>query len=209
MLKKILLSLLLVVGISEAISQKVVEKQLDGTRFERISITSDLINTLTITSEATNEIRIVNKVAGENYENVIVTNSEENKTLKIGASYSPYFIAENDKLAAHKVMSVDIELTIPNFLYVEVNTSIASISVTGNYSNFLAYLENGDCQLNNFLGNASIKTKRGNINVHARENVSGRAFSTNGGVVNYLPGRAKYTIIAESLDGDISLLQTK
>ena len=71
------------------------------------------------------------------------------------------------------------------------------------------YLENGDCQLNDFLGNASIKTKHGNIKVHARENVSGRAFSTNGSVVNYLPGQAKYTIIAESRDGDISLLQTK
>ncbi len=209
MLKKILLSLLLAFGISEAISQKLVEKQLDATRFERLVISSDMINTLAVTSEATNQIRIVNKVVGENYENVIVTTSEENKTLKIGTSYSPYFIADNDKLAAHKVMSVDIELTIPNFLYVEVNTSIASISVTGNYSNFHAYLENGDCQLNNFFGNASIKTKQGNIEVHARENVSGRAFSKNGSVVNYLPGKAKYTIIAESRDGDISLLQTK
>jgi hypothetical protein len=209
MLKKILLSLLLVFGISEAISQKLVEKQLDATRFERLIISSDMINTLTITSEATNQIRIVNKVVGENYENVILTTSEESKTLKIGTSYSPYFIAENDKLAAHKVMSVDIELTIPNFLYVEVHTPLASISVTGNYFNFHAYLENGDCQLNNFLGNAIIKTKQGNIKVQARENVSGRAFSTNGSVVNYLPGKAKYTIIAESHGGDISLLQTK
>lgn len=209
MLKEILLSLLLVLGISEAISQKLVEKQLDAARFERLIITSDLINTLTITSEATNQIRIVNKTVGENYENLIVTTSEENKTLKIGASYSPFFIAENDKLAAHKVMSVDIELIIPNFLYVEVNTSIASIVITGNYSNFHAYLENEDCQLDNFSGNASIKTKRGNIRVHAKENVSGRAFSTNGSVENYLPGRAKYTVIAESRDGDISLLQTK
>jgi hypothetical protein len=209
MLKKTLLSLLLVFGISGAISQKLVEKQLDATRFERLIISSDIINTLTITSEATNEISILNKVVGENYENVVVTTSEENKTLKIGTSYSPFFIAENDKLAAHKVMSVDIELTIPNFLYVEVNTPIASISVTGNYSNFQAFLENEDCHLNNFLGNASIKTKQGNIKVYAKANVSGRAFSTNGSVVNYLPGRAKYTIIAESRDGDISLLQTK
>jgi hypothetical protein len=209
MLKKILFSLLLVVGISEGISQKLVEKQLDATRFESLIISSEIINRLIITSKATNEISIVNKVVGENYENVLVTTSEENKTLKIGTSYSPYFIAENDKLAAHKVMSVDIELTIPNFLYVEVYTPIASISVTGNYSNFHAYLENGDCQLNDFLGNASIKTKHGNIKVHAMENVSGRAFSTNGSVVNYLPGQAKYTIIAESRDGDISLLQTK
>lgn len=201
--------LLLVCSFSEAVSQKVVEKQLDATRFERLIISSEIINTLTITSEATNKIRIVNKVVGENYENVVVTTSEENKTLKIGTSYSPFFIAENDKLAAHKVMSVDVELTIPNFLDVEVNTSIASINVTGNYANFQAYLENGDCHLNNFLGNASIKTKQGIIKVYAKANVSGRAFSRNGSVVNNLPGKAKYTIIAESHDGDISLLQTK
>jgi hypothetical protein len=209
MLKKIVLSLLLVVGVSDAISQKLVEKQLDATGFERLIISSALISRLTIISEATNQIRIVNKVEGENYENVIITTSEENKTLKIGASYYPYCIAENDKLAAHKVMSVDIELTIPNFLYVEVDTSIATLSVTGNYLNFQAYLEDGNCELNNFLGNAIIKTKKGNIKVAAKENVSGRAFSTYGTVVNYLPGKAKYTVIAESQNGDISLLQTK
>jgi hypothetical protein len=209
MLKRIVLILLMVFGISEAISQKLVEKRLDATRFERLIISSEIINTLTITSEATNQITIVNKVVGENYENVIVTTSEENKTLKIGAIYSPYFNAKNDKLAAHKVMSIDIELTIPNFLIVEVYTPISSINVRGNYSNLHAYLENGNCHLINFFGNASIKTKNGDIDVHAKENVSGRAFSTNGTVVNYLPGKAKYTIIAESRDGDISLQQTK
>jgi hypothetical protein len=209
MLKKIVLSLLLLGGVYDAISQKLVEKQIDATRFERLIISSELINRLTIISEATNQIRIVNKVVGENYENVLVTTSEENKTLKIGTSYSPYFIAENDKLAANKVMSVDIELTIPNFLYVEVNTSIASVSATGNYSNFQAYLEYGDCELRDFLGNAIINTKQGNIKVYAKEHVSGRAFSLKGTVINYLPGKAKYTILAESRDGDISLLQTK
>ncbi|MFT4848973.1 MAG: hypothetical protein ACI83B_001511 [Sediminicola sp.] len=209
MLKKILLNLFLVFGICEAVSQKLVEKQLNATTFERIVISSKIINTLAINTEVTDQIRIVSKVVGENCENVVVTTSQENKTLKIGASYSPYFIAENDKLAAHKVISVDVELTIPNFLYVEVRTSIASVSVIGNYSNLQANLENRDCELNNFLGNASIKTKRGNIKVHVKGSVSGRAFSTNGSVVNYLPGRAKYTIVAESRDGDISLLQTK
>ena len=209
MLKKIVLSLLLIFGISEAISQKVVEELHDAAGIERLIIASDLINTLTITSEATNQIRVVSKVVGENYESLLVTTSEENKIFKIGAFYSPYFIPENDKLAAHKLMSVDIELTIPNSLFVEVSAPIASISATGNYANFQAYLESGDCELSRFLGNASITTKGGDITVYAKEDVSGRAFSEKGSVVNYLPGRARYTIIAESRDGDISLLQTK
>lgn len=204
-----MLCVLFVFFFFEAISQKIVEKQLDATRFERISVTSDWINTLTIATEATDQIRIVSKVVGENCENVIITTSEENKTLKIGTSYSPFFIPENDKLAAHKVMSVAIAITIPNFLFVEVNTPLASISGVGNYSNFQANLENGDCELIDFLGNASIITRQGNIKVLAKEQVSGRAFSTNGSVINYLPGKAEYTIIAESRDGDVSLLQTK
>ena len=125
-----MLSLLVAFGTAEAISQKVVEKQLDASEIKRLIITSNMINTLSITSEETDQITIVNKVVGEGYENVIVTTSAENNTLKIGTSYSPYFIPENDKLAAHKVISVDMMLTIPDFLYVEVETSIASINVT-------------------------------------------------------------------------------
>ena len=209
MLKNIAFLICLYFGSTEAISQKILEKQLDALKIERVVIASDMINLLSIASEKTDQIRIITKITGENSENVAVSTSEEDNILTIGTGYTPYFEAENDKLAAHKVISVEMLLTIPDFLIVEVETRIASVDVTGNYDVFRATLEYGNCELNSFLGHAMIKTLHGNILVYARENVSGRVFSNKGDVINYLPGRGKYTIIAESRDGDISLFQTK
>ena len=209
MLKQSGFILFIVFGVSKAIAQKIVEKQLDASRFERLSISSDIVNTLTINSQETDQIRIVTKVVGENHENVMLTISEDKTTLNVGTSYTPYFTPENDKLSAHKVMSVALEFIVPNFIDLELSTSMGSVNLTGNYRSVEVYLENGNCQLNNFLGDAIIKTHEGDIWVAAQEHVSGRAFSKSGKVLNYLPGSAIYTVVAESLNGDISMLQTK
>lgn len=209
MLKKIGLLILLCFGSTEVKSQKILEKQLDASETTQLLIASDMINLISITSEKTDQIKIITKIAGENRENVILTTFEENNKLTIGTGFTPYFEAENDKLAAHKVISVEMQITIPDFLIVEIDTKIASVDVAGNYDVFRANLEYGNCELNDFLGHAMIKTVHGNILVYAPKNVSGRAFSNKGSVINYLPGNAKYTIIAESRDGDISLFQTK
>jgi hypothetical protein len=190
-------------------AQKILEKQIDAIETKQLVIASDMINLLSIATEKTDQIKMITKIAGENSENVIVTASEENNILTIGTAYTPYFSPENDKLAAHKILSIEMQLIIPDFLIVEIDTKTASIEATGTYDVFRANLDYGNCELNNFLGHAMLRTVHGNILVHAQEHVSGRAFSKKGSVLNYLPGRAKYTIIAESRDGDISLFQTK
>jgi hypothetical protein len=209
MLKKIAFLLILVHGGADAISQKILEKQFDASEITHLSIYSEMISKLTIVSEKTDKITIITKVVGEHSENVLVTSSEELNALKIGIAYSPYFIAENDKLAAHKLISVDMQLTIPEFMNIDVETKIASVQARGKYTNFKASLEYGNCELNHFLGNAALKSLHGNIAVYCGENTFGKAFSQKGKVINYLPAKGKYSILAESREGDISLLQTK
>lgn len=209
MLKKIAFLLLLVLGGADGISQKILEKQFDASEITHLSIYSEMINKLTIVSEKTDKITIITKVAGEHFENVLVTSSEEFKTLKIGTTYSPYFKAENDKLAAHMVISIEMEVTIPKFMNIDIETKIASVWASGKYTNFKASLEYGNCDLNEFLGNADLKVLYGHIVVYAGKNTSGKAFSQKGTVINYLPVNGKYSILAESREGDISLLQTK
>ena len=209
MLKKLAILTILYFGNAEVIAQKTLEKQIYATKTTQLVIASNMINLLSIASEETDHISIIAKIRGEHSENVLVTTSEENSILTIGTGYTPYFEAENDKLAAHKVISVEMEIVIPHFLTVEVQTKIASIDVTGTYDVFRANLEYGNCELNHFLGHAFVNTVHGDILVYANEHVSGRAFSKKGVVINHLPGRGEYTIIAESRDGDISLFQTK
>lgn len=209
MLKKIAFLLILTFVVADAISQKTLEKQFDASEITHLAIYSEMISKLTIVSEKTDKISIVTKVTGENFENVVVTASEENKTLRIGTAYSPYFIAQNDKLAAHKVISIEMQMTIPEFLNIEVETKIASVKASGKYAEFRASLEYGNCELINFLGDAGLKSWHGNIIVYARKNIWGKAFSQKGTVINSLPSKGKYSILAESMEGDISLLQTK
>lgn len=208
MLKKIAFLLILVFGVADAISQKTLEKQFDASEIANLTIYSEMINKLTIVSEKTDKITIVTEIAGEHFEYVVVTASEENRTLRIGTAYSPYFIAQNDKLAAHKVISIEMQMTIPEFLNIEVETGIASVEARGKYRRFHASLKYGNCELIDFLGIADLKSWHGNIIVYAGKNSWGKAFSKKGSVTNDLPSRGKYSILAESMEGDISLLQS-
>jgi len=70
---------------------------------------------------------------------------------------------------------------------------------------FEAFLGVGNCIIENFSGNATIKTKQGFIKIYAQDIVSGEAFSKKGKVFNELKINKKYTIEAVSLEGDISL----
>ena len=70
-------------------------------------------------------------------------------------------------------------------------------------------IENSNCDLRNFSGNAHLKTVKGNITVVANNDVSGKAFSKYGIVKNELTSNKKFLVEAESIHGSISLLQTK
>src|SRR5690606_17153034 len=123
--------------------------------------------------------------------------------------FSPFVFLEDDKLAAHKVLAVEIVLIVPNTISVEVKSKLASIFANGNFKALAVSIENSNCELRNFSGNAHLKTKDGNINVVAESGVSGIAISINGTVENMLPKRGKFTVQAESVNGNIRLLQTK
>ena len=70
-------------------------------------------------------------------------------------------------------------------------------------------LENGNCTLTNYEGNANLRSKSGFINVSSKANIKGDARSKSGFITNELLDnlRSNYKRIAETKDGDISLIQ--
>jgi hypothetical protein len=208
MLKHYFSILFLFVTVS-GFSQKLLEKTLDASEIENIVIDANAVYSLSIISEKTNQISIKTKVAGEFYENVLVTTTISKNTLKISTAFSPHFVVENDKLAAHKVLSIEMWLVIPEFLNVSINSELASVIGTGNYEMLQIALETGSCNLHKFYGNARVRTKLGDIVVYAKKNVAGAGISKNGKIHNKLPKEGKYRVLAESKDGDVSLFQTK
>jgi len=192
-------------------SQKVIKREFNTSGISIIEITSDVIYHITIRSEKTNSIKIKAQIEGENYENVVLSILKKHNSLQINTPFTPFFEVKNDKLAAHKLISIELELIVPDTLEIKIKSAIASLTTSGSFKEISANLEGGNCQLNNFKGNATLKTKQGFITVYANKEVVGRAVSKKGTVVNELSTKrsnnSKYRIEAQSFKGNISVFQ--
>ena len=205
MIQKIIFIFVFTLLVSDSFAQKIIEREFDATMFSAIEINSETVFKITISSEDVNKIKIRTSVEGENFENIVLSIKEENNFLKIQPEYSPYFEAKNDKLAAHKVLSIEMEIIVPENFKVRIKSSLASVKATGKFFSVEVLLGLGNCLLENFSGDANLKTNEGFIKVFAHNSVFGVAFSKKGKVVNELNKKVKYSLKAESFEGDISL----
>lgn len=205
-MKKIILILLLC---SKSFSQKIIEKEIAANHYNNIEISSDKIHHIHLISTDLNTISIITRIEGQDYESVVLSLLEKNNTLLIEPDTTPFFKSINDKLAAHKVQSIEIELKLPKRLGVTINSKIASLTSKGSFNNIEASLEDGNCTLTNFEGNANISSKSGFIDVSTKANIKGYAYSKSGFIINELSDnlRSNYNITAQTKDGDISLIQ--
>ena len=190
-------------------AQKVIDKSWDIEGIERLEIISNDIYNIVINSSDTTSINVVTKIEGEHYENVVLNISEENKTLTLSTGFTPYFQAENDKLAAHKVISIEMELNISNRLEVFVRSSLASLTTHGIFKGLRVELGNGNCVLNDFEGDAQLFTRDGNITAIAQRTVKARAKTKRGKLINELSPTGNFSIDAKSVNGDITLLKSQ
>ena len=205
-MKKIILILLLC---SKSFSQKIIEKEIAANHYNNIEISSDKIHHIHLISTDINTISIITRIEGQDHESVVLSLLENNNILFIKPDTPPFFKSINDKLAAHKVQSIEIELKLPKQLGITINSKIASLTSTGSFNFVVTSLEQGNCTLTNFEGNANLSSKSGFINVSSKANVQGDARSKSGFIINELSDnlRSNYKIIAETKDGDISLIQ--
>lgn len=195
--------------ISEAQAQKIMEKSWDTSSLERLEIISDELFQISIISEPTERIYVRTKVEGEHNENVALLVSEENKTLSIATGFTPFFVQQNDKLAAHKVISIEMEIRVPRNMKVLVVGTLVSVETDGSFQEMQLELRNGNCILNNFKGNAQLFSRNGNLTVIAKDTGASEVGSRNGFVKNELPDKGKFLIKAESVNGDITLLKSQ
>jgi len=194
---------------SEVQAQKIMEKSWDASSIERLEVISDEVYHISIISEATERIHVRTRVEGEHNENVTLLVSDENKTLSIGTGFTPFFVQQNDKLAAHKVISIEMEIRIPIDMMVIVMGTLVSVETEGAFQNLQLELRNGNGVLNNFQGNAQLYARNGNLTVFARETGVLEANSRSGSVKNELPMGGHFLIKAESVNGDITLLKSQ
>lgn len=204
-----LISVFIFFGSSACLAQKIIDKEFSASGLQSLSINDDSVFSIKITSSKRESIKMKVHVSGEHSEAIIIEENRSDGKLSLKTAVMPYFIFKNDKLAAHKVMAIEIEILIPETISVAIKSKLASLETQGEIQNLAVALQKGNCTLRDFSGNAQLKTIEGDIRVVAQKDVSGAAVSKNGSVENSLSENGKFYIEAETFKGDISMLQTK
>ena len=156
---------------NEIYSQSTVDKTIDATELHQLEIDLDNTFQIEIVNNHKNQI-VFSAIAEGEFEDKLLINAERNNTtLIIKEAQQPFVRDYNDKLSAHKVHAIKVIIEIPDNLEVFINSRNASISVSGNYKLLVAELFSGDCKLHSFMGNATINTINGNIEVQTLDAV--------------------------------------
>lgn len=154
------------------------------------------------------ELQIEGEIEGEYLKDLDVKFSTIGTTISVEAGFNSDFENPNDKLSAHKVVSISLKLIIPVFKQVELYGTNARVVVSGSYEDLSISLSDGICELDNVLGNIFVHTQSGSIKVFTKAAVI-EADSKYGKVgINLIPqGNSKYEL--HTITGNIELIKTE
>lgn len=169
-------------------AQKVTQQTFSIYEIDEVRINTDKIFQLNIISTNDKVIKIETKMEGEYYRDLNIITATKNKQIQISCELAEDFEIPNDKLSAHKVFSVTMDIYIPKKLKVQLEGDETQVHVKGNYKKFLAILISGNFTLTNFTSEAKIQTKKGNIHYNRRRK-STLETNTNQHVIFYEKGR--------------------
>ncbi len=203
------LSILLFLFFSLSLSaQKETLETIDAKSVEAIQIYADEVYSISIETYEGSEIIIATHSEGEYYNQIRLNTEIQNKKLILSTKYPEALSGGYDKLSAHKVFSLDLQLKIPAGLRLYVESNLASVTATGDFKFLELRLNQGFCELKDFSGNGNVQTIMGNILVETR-NTRVVAESRNGKLELPLSRDGDKLLKLTSVNGDISLRETK
>jgi hypothetical protein len=206
-MKFFLTSVLLIVFIS-AKAQKETRGIITADHLERVIFSGDEIYKISISTAPGNEVIITTRTEGEYFNKIRLEQELLDKTLFLSSRFNEILQNGFDKLSAHKVFSMEVELQVPENLILEINSNLASVYVSGTYERVFIQLKNGSCYFENYTGDAVINTFEGHILGTARS-IDVEANSRHGEVVVPKILHGNHKMVLTSINGDIKVSETK
>lgn len=188
--------------------QKQMQYRIPSEELKGIYIDSDEVFQIRVQASKIQEFKITAEVEGETFESVLVDPKQENDLWRIYIKRSIGFKAFDDKLAAHKVISIVLNIEIPENKELWVRSSLASLWAEGTFKYLNVNLMSGDCNLINYLGDGVINTLRGSIYIET-SNAQVEAISRSGNNETENKSDGKYHLKLKSVDGNIRVSQSQ
>ncbi|MAU17714.1 MAG: hypothetical protein CMH46_19480 [Muricauda sp.] len=189
--------------------QKLIRKAFIDPRTETIQIDAQYCYRIDLkTVLSTEEVQVSASMEGEYAKDLLVSIKERGTTAMISADFQPLFVNPNDKLSAHKVVSIVLEISVPEFKNVEVFGTSTNVYATGKYEHLDITLSDGRCNLDNVSESVEVTTQKGDIMLVAPSgNID--AESAYGNVEKEIIPFGYNHFILKTVEGDIFLTKTK
>ena len=195
-------------AMSVAFAQKQMVLTESAGQLKGIFIESDQVFQIYVKTTNSDQLVISTEVEGETFETLEIDTRLQNELLYVTTGRSVGFKAFDDKLAAHKVLSVVLHIELPKNKELWVNSSLASVEAQGAFSYVNLNLYGGRDDLLNFSGNGVVNTLRGAIAIET-QNTAVKASSRNGTVDVASSPLQLYELVLKTVDGDISVSQSE
>ena len=189
-------------------AQKTVKKTIIDPKTSFIQI--DAENCFEVILQTSNSTDLIVDAAmdGEYNPNLLVNVKQEGATIFVSAGFQPNFIVPNDKLSAHKVVSIALNIKLPNYINAKVFGTSCNVMASGRYHSLDVRLSDGRCELKNVGENCTVRTQSGDILVFSNK-ASINATSTYGKIIKEpIPAGNDYFKL-HTVTGDIHLKKTK
>jgi hypothetical protein len=185
-----------------AYSQKKVVKTLLSPDISSIRIDGQQCFSIELKTADVPEVVVEAMMEGEYQRQVLLLAEKQANTLVISTGFSPDFELPNDKLGAHKVLSIRLEVTVPNYQNVDVYAGSSSVVTTGQYQNLSITLNDGQCKLGHTAENTQVRTQSAKITATvAKGIIAAKSRYGRVEVANIPAGDSRFTL--NSTEGDI------
>ena len=146
-------------------AQNILEKKLLACGIETISIYSNQIFKISISTLKTDYITVKSTLDGEYQNQFQIVTEEADGKLNLRLELLAFSVIADDKRNAHKVIAATLYLEIPEKLSLRISSDIGSVNLCGNFDSLSIALLQGYCEVMGITYNATINTIRGGIKV--------------------------------------------
>lgn len=201
------LIILLCVVVSGARAQKIVKKSLVKQHASLFQIDTKNCFDLHLSTSDSDEMVVEAIMDGEYRNDLIVEIEDYGGSIHVGAGFQPEFKIPNDKLSAHKVVSIALRVRVPDLKNVQVTGTNCNVAIAGLFKTLKVSLDDGRCTLNEVGQNVTVRTQSGDILLYNTRG-SVKAKSTYGKIEGKEIPNGENTIRLNSVTGDIHLSKT-
>lgn len=154
------------------------------------------------------EVTVEAEIEGEYSKDLDLELKTSGATIFVEANFTPSFENPNDKLSAHKVVSILLNITVPLSKNIEIYGTNSRVKIQGKFKELAVILADGTCELNNVKGNVNVKTQSGNILVRCEAAEIETASRYGKVALNPIPnGTSNYKL--QTVTGNIELSKTE